>query len=204
MDLGYKREAPRSWANMKRSTGPFFLKLLVDLYLRWPRLYKPLCPPSLPRLLNLNNLYADSTSPRSLFFPKSTISTMKLNNFYLLFLSFICSLSGVLSAPSQCVPVNLDGAAVRNINGASSSFFSNQITIRVVQSYIEPSTWMPFGGILVDINNQYCLPIRVTFTLPNGQIHQVTVNARTNVPRIHVSGHVNQGDVMHIDVHDAY
>ena len=100
--------------------------------------------------------------------------------------------------------VNIDGAALRNTVGSSSTFLSGQVVVRVVQSYLEPQTNFPFGGFFIDVNNNYCLRIRVTVTLPNGRIHEVLVNARENVPRIIIPERVDQGAVLHIGVYDAF
>src|SRR4051812_26403867 len=95
---------------------------------------------------------------------------MKLLSFFLLILSFICTLSEALPAGgSQCVPVNEGGGTLRNINGAAVSAFSDRVQIVVAQASVEPSSRHPFGAVFVDIFNQHCLRVRVEIVLPDGR-----------------------------------
>jgi hypothetical protein len=130
---------------------------------------------------------------------------MKLYNFFLLTLSLICTLSEALPAGGgQCVPVNADGASLRNSNGAMLSLFSNQIRVRVVQSYIEPSTTMPFGGIFVDVTNDYCLRIRVEFRMSDGATYAFFVGGRSAIIRTLIPRAIAHNDIIHVSIHDAF
>jgi hypothetical protein len=130
---------------------------------------------------------------------------MNLYNFFLLILSFICTLSEALPAgSSQCVPVNEDGAALRMTNGAGISLFSNQVRINIVDSHIEPSSFYPWGGFTVSIHNDYCLPLRIFFNLPNGQREERVISARTTSPRAFVHRGVIQGAIVRVAIQDYF
>jgi hypothetical protein len=128
---------------------------------------------------------------------------MKLYNFLLLILSFACTLSGALPAGNnQCAPVNEDGAALRNTNGAGISLFSNQIRINIVQAYYAPTQRYPWGGFVVSIINDYCLYIEVTFRLPDGRSYTQRVSPRSSVLDALIPRGVQQGAIIHVSVHD--
>jgi hypothetical protein len=128
---------------------------------------------------------------------------MNLYNFFLLILSFTCTLSGALPARgNQCVPVNEDGAALRMRNGAGISLFSDQIRINVVESYREPSLRFPRGGFTVSIVNDYCLYIQVTFHFQNGETYERTIGSRSSAPQAFIPIGVGQGDIIRISIHD--
>lgn len=130
---------------------------------------------------------------------------MKLYNFFLLILSFICTLSGALPARGgQCVPANEGGGAIRNSNGATVSAFQNQVRVRIVQSYLEPSSWYPHGGIFIDVVNDYCLRVRVDFALPNGNSYSFFVGARSAILSQAIGEHIQQGAVIHVTIEDAF
>lgn len=102
---------------------------------------------------------------------------MKLYSFFLLTLSFICTLSAALPASSRCVPINEDGAPLRIVNGAGISLFSNQVRINVEQQFLQPTTFYPYGGFVVNIINDYCRTIFITFRWPNGAMITRAVGA---------------------------
>jgi hypothetical protein len=129
---------------------------------------------------------------------------MKLNTFFLLIISFICTLSEALPAGGQCVPANEGGGAIRNANGATVSAFQNQVRVRIVNSYIEPSSWAPWGGIFIDVVNDYCLRVAVTFALPDGNHHTFYVGARRAILSQLLPGHIPHNAVMQVTIEDAF
>jgi hypothetical protein len=132
---------------------------------------------------------------------------MKLHTFFLLILSFTCTLLEALPARgNQCVPVNTGGGALRNINGYAISAFSNQVRVVVVQSYVEPGPGQPWGGILVDIINQHCLRVRVTFTSSLPQVHSRdwVLRPSETVRGGLISGHVAQGGIINVRIEEEY
>jgi hypothetical protein len=128
---------------------------------------------------------------------------MKLYNFFLLILSFTCTLSTALPAgSSQCVPVNADDAPLRNINGAGISLFSNQVRINIVQAEIEPGGITPYGGFMVSIINDYCRAIAVTFRWPSGETFVRAVSPGSSWLRSLIPRRAAQGTIFHVSIHD--
>ena len=110
-----------------------------------------------------------------------------------------------ITRPEESVrPINEDDAALRNSNGAGISLFSNQVRINIAQAYLEPSAFYPHGGFSVNIVNEYCLPVWVTFTLPNGQSYNEHVSAHTQRSNVVIPRNAAQGAVLHVSIEDAF
>jgi hypothetical protein len=132
---------------------------------------------------------------------------MKLHTFFLLIISFACThLEALPARGNQCVPVNTGGGALRNINGYAISAFSDQVRVVVVQSHVEPGTGHPFGGVLVDIFNDHCLPVRVSFTsaIPQLWDRNWVLSPRDRVRDGLVSGQVPQGGIINVRIEEEY
>lgn len=127
---------------------------------------------------------------------------MKLHSFFLVILSFICTLSVAAPVRNQCQPVNADDAALRNSNGAGLSLFSNQVRINIDQAYVAPSSWNPHGGFTVNVINDYCLSISILFEFPHGGNFRQTVPARTHMSGLLIPHAVGQGGNMQVSVTD--
>jgi hypothetical protein len=128
---------------------------------------------------------------------------MKLHNF-LLILSLICTLSDARPGQSLCVPVNEGGGTLRVANGATVSSFSNQVRIRVTQAYLEPSVAYPLGGVLVDIVNEFCLRVRVTFVLPDGRRQVFNVDGRDLLLSAYLRGHLAHNAIIQVIIEDRW
>jgi hypothetical protein len=74
--------------------------------------------------------------------------------------------------------------------------------MNIGQSYIQPSSYNPFGGFTISIINDYCLTIYVLFQFPNGGNFRQTVGARSRVMGLLIPHALIQGALMHITVHD--
>jgi hypothetical protein len=128
---------------------------------------------------------------------------MKLYNVFLLILSSTCTLSGASPVrSSQCVPVNEDGAALRMTNGAGISLFSNQVRINIVESYIEPSTFYPFGGFTISFHNDFCHALRVTFDFLNGRNFEALFSPWTSSARFVIPRGAGQGSIVRVSIRD--
>jgi hypothetical protein len=129
---------------------------------------------------------------------------MKLYNFFLLILSFICTLSDARPGQSLCVPLNEGGGFLRVANGATVSAFSDQVRIRVVQDYMEPSVAYPLGGLMVDIINEYCLRVRVTFIRPDGRRQVFIVRGRDVSLNTWLRGHLAHNTIIQVIIEDRF
>jgi hypothetical protein len=131
---------------------------------------------------------------------------MKLYNFFLFILSFVCTLSSALPANGQCAAIRSEDAPLRNMNGAGISLFENQVRINIAESYVEPSERAPTGGFTVSVHNDHCTSILVVFRTPapDARSYQQVLAAgassiRGLIPRI-----VERGAIIRVTILDRW
>jgi hypothetical protein len=129
---------------------------------------------------------------------------MKLHNFFLFFLSFICTLSNALPASNnQCAAIHVDQAPLRNLSGLGISFFSDQVRIVIVDSYVS-GTAEHAAGFTATVVNDYCTAIMVIFKTPGGPSFQQVIQPGHASRRSVIPYQVPHGGVLYVTITDRW
>jgi hypothetical protein len=97
---------------------------------------------------------------------------MLLHRLFLFLLSFVYTFS---SAQPVCENRVTTDAVIRNINGASGTYFRDNVAVSILQHYVSPSPTYPTGGVIVNVTNMYCFDVEITFRLESGNEYSFNI-----------------------------